>query len=388
MPQNSSVYPQALSWLYKQTRAGAPRSLDRMRLLWDTLELSSPAKCIYVVGTNGKGSVANMIAEGLKVAGFKTGRFSSPHVNDFAERITVNQAFIDEEFVCSFIAKIQSLKLNPQPAFFELTLALALQYFEACNVEIAVIEAGVGSKLDATQLIQSFELSVITNVSLDHQNSLGNSLEAITEDKAYAIRSGKAVITAAKAKPLAIIKAKAKRLNSACIVINEANHLLENQALAKAAINHLGLCEDVQEKALKAPALPARLELFEFKSYKILVDGAHNPHSAEALLKYIEASRFGEGYQLIFAAKRSKDAAETFAVLNAKASNYYLSSVLGYATQFPDYAYFGDPRAALQNALKTKGKFIVVAGSFYLAAEIRKLLINKGATRVSRANTT
>ncbi len=387
-PQASTSYKQALAWLYKQTRAGAPRSLDRMQLLMDTLELASPASCIYVVGTNGKGSVANMIAEGLKEAGFKTGRFSSPHVSDFAERITVNQAFIDQGFVSSFVQKVQPLKLNPKPAFFEWTLALALQYFEACKVEIAVIEAGVGSKLDATQLIKSFELSVITNVALDHQNSLGSSLEAIAEDKAYAIRSGKAVITAAKAKPLAIIKEKAKRLNANCTVINEANHLLENQTLAKAALSHLGLSEAVQEKALHAPALPARLELFELKGYMILVDGAHNPHSAEALLKFIESSSFAKPYQLIFAAKRSKDAAATFKVLNAKARSYYLSSVLGHSTQLANYDYFGDPEAALQSALENEPKVVVVAGSFYLAAEIRDLLINKGATRVSYANTT
>ncbi len=388
MAQDSVSYKQALAWLYKQTRAGAPRSLDRMKLLWETLELSSPARCIYVVGTNGKGSVANMIAEGLKEAGFKSARFSSPHVSDFAERITVNQAFIDQAFVCSFVERVKSLKLDPQPAFFEWTLALALQYFELNKVEIAVIEAGVGAKLDATQLIKAFELSVITNVALDHQNSLGHSLEAIAEDKAFAIRSGKAVFTAAKAEALEVITKRAELLNSSLCLINEENHLLENQALAKAALKHLGLSEDVQQKALKAPALPARLELFELKGYNVLVDGAHNPHGATALLNFIKASALANRYQLIFAAKSSKDAASTLAILSANATKIYISSVLGNATQLANYDYFGEPDAALLAALKAETKLIVVAGSFYLAADIRTFLINNRATRVQGSNIT
>ena len=145
-------------------------------------------KFIHVAGTNGKGSVSSMLAAVLTQSGYKTGLYTSPHLLDFTERIRVNGICIPEGDVIAFVNKTSSIIEQIQPSFFELTVALAFDYFKQQQVDIAVIEVGLGGRLDSTNVIQP-ELSVITSIGWDHMDMLGNTLEAIANEKAGIIKN-------------------------------------------------------------------------------------------------------------------------------------------------------------------------------------------------------
>ncbi|MDD2437729.1 MAG: bifunctional folylpolyglutamate synthase/dihydrofolate synthase [Massilibacteroides sp.] len=146
-------------------------------------------KTIHVAGTNGKGSTCHLLAAILQSAGYKTGLYTSPHLVDFRERIRVNGKMISEKYVVDFVEKHRPFYESLSPSFFELTSTLAFSYFQEERVDFAVIEVGLGGRLDSTNIITP-ELSVITNISLDHTQFLGNTLEAIASEKAGIIKPG------------------------------------------------------------------------------------------------------------------------------------------------------------------------------------------------------
>ena len=135
-------------------------------------------KSVHVAGTNGKGSTSHMLAAIFQAAGYKTGLYTSPHLKDFRERIRVNGEMIREDFVVDFVQKTRTLSESLDPSFFEMTVAMAFDYFAQEKVDIAIIEVGLGGRLDSTNIILP-ELSVITNIGYDHMNMLGNTLPAI-----------------------------------------------------------------------------------------------------------------------------------------------------------------------------------------------------------------
>ncbi|MCD4771768.1 MAG: bifunctional folylpolyglutamate synthase/dihydrofolate synthase [Bacteroidales bacterium] len=144
-------------------------------------------KSIHIAGTNGKGSVAHLIASVLQSAGLKTGLYTSPHLKDFRERIKINGRMIEEDFVIDFVEKNKSNFKKIQPSFFEMTVGMAFQYFTFEKVDIAVVEVGMGGRLDSTNIIKP-ELSVITNIGLDHTQFLGDTIEKIAKEKAEIIK--------------------------------------------------------------------------------------------------------------------------------------------------------------------------------------------------------
>ncbi len=150
-------------------------------------------KCIHIAGTNGKGSTSHMLAAILQEAGYKTGLYTSPHLKDFRERIRVNGKMVSKKYVTNFVQNEKNLIEKLEPSFFEVTVAMAFEYFKQSAVEIAVIEVGLGGRLDSTNIIHPV-LSLITNVSLDHTYLLGNTLPAIASEKAGIIKSGVPVI--------------------------------------------------------------------------------------------------------------------------------------------------------------------------------------------------
>lgn len=152
-------------------------------------------KSIHVAGTNGKGSTSHQLATIFQAAGYKTGLYTSPHLKDFRERIKVNGQEIPEKNVIAFTEKHQVLFEKIKPSFFEMTVAMAFDYFANENVEIAIIEVGMGGRLDSTNIIQP-ELCLITNISFDHQAYLGNTLEEIAKEKAGIIKKGVPVVIA------------------------------------------------------------------------------------------------------------------------------------------------------------------------------------------------
>ncbi|GEO03647.1 folylpolyglutamate synthase [Adhaeribacter aerolatus] len=145
--------------------------------------------CIHIAGTNGKGSSSNMLAAVLQSAGYRTGLYTSPHLKEFTERIKVNGADIPADYLISFVQAHKSLFEEIKPSFFEMTVALAFKYFADNQIDIAVVEVGLGGRLDSTNIITPL-VSLITNISLDHQNILGDDLATIAAEKAGIIKKG------------------------------------------------------------------------------------------------------------------------------------------------------------------------------------------------------
>ncbi len=167
-------------------------------------------KTIHIAGTNGKGSCSHSIASILQEAGYKVGLYTSPHLTDFRERIRVNGEKISEQYVMDFIDNEKEFFEPLHPTFFELTTALAFKYFADKNVDVAVIEVGLGGRLDCTNIIQP-DLSIITNISLDHTQFLGDTLAKIASEKAGIIKQGTPVVigeTVAETKPVFVSKAQ------------------------------------------------------------------------------------------------------------------------------------------------------------------------------------
>jgi dihydrofolate synthase/folylpolyglutamate synthase len=194
-------YTETLNYLYTRMplfqmvgSSGYKEGLDSMIALDNYLgNPHTGFPIIHVGGTNGKGSVSHTIASILQAAGYKTGLFTSPHLKDFRERIRINGIPVPENFVINFIEKYKDLFETLYPSFFEVNTAMAFQYFKEQQVDIAVIEVGLGGRLDSTNIVNPF-LSIITNISFDHMDILGNTLPAIAREKAGIIKPGIPVV--------------------------------------------------------------------------------------------------------------------------------------------------------------------------------------------------
>lgn len=194
-------YEQTLEWLYSQLpmfqRVGAPAykpGLDTAMNL--DAAFGHPHRryrTIHIAGTNGKGSTAHTIAAVLQTAGYRTGLYTSPHLVDFRERMRVDGAMIPRDEVVGFIERYRSMDAGCSPSFFELTMTMAFDWFARSGVDIAVIETGLGGRLDSTNIITP-DLCVITNISFDHTAFLGNTLPAIASEKAGIIKHGIPVV--------------------------------------------------------------------------------------------------------------------------------------------------------------------------------------------------
>lgn len=184
-------------------------------------------KTIHVAGTNGKGSVSHMLAAVLQAAGFKTGLYTSPHLKDFRERIKINGDMIPEQAVVDFTARIQPAIDNLNPSFFEITVAMAFEHFAQEEVDIAVIETGLGGRLDSTNIITP-EISVITTIGWDHMNLLGDTLEKIAAEKGGIIKQNIPVVLGnieSEAKAVLINMASEKQAD--CIIAGEHFQAME-----------------------------------------------------------------------------------------------------------------------------------------------------------------
>ena len=219
---NFTKYNEAVDWLFKQApnyqidgqKAYKP-GLGNIQKLCDFFD--NPQKklqTIHIGGTNGKGSTSNMIASILQEAGYKVGLYNSPHLVDFTERIKINGINCDKKFVFDFIQKLKHLPSDILPSFFEFTTIMAFEYFHQQKVDFAIIEVGLGGRLDSTNIITPI-ISAITNIALDHQNILGNTLEEIAIEKAGIIKKNTPIISGDENEKIKqIISQKAKDLNA------------------------------------------------------------------------------------------------------------------------------------------------------------------------------
>ena len=378
------TYEDALLWLFSQTRGGAPRDAARMRRFITQLGLESPQNAVHVVGTNGKGSVTAMVAAGLQAADVRTGRFISPHVVDFRERIAVDGQWVSEREVLAFVRGLPALE--PPPAFFELTLALALEHFAHEKVQMAVIEAGVGAKDDATRVLGNVRAVVLTNVGRDHLDTLGPTLIDVALDKADAVRPGVPTLTAATGEALEVITAVAAERESPLYVLSADDPLFAlpeglettptqilNRRLTAGTLRLLSVPETAVQQSLTA-TLPARAERFIINEREVILDGAHNPDAARALLEHTRAP-----FTLLFGALPKKLGAETLNVLLPYAEHVVLTDAAPGQTSAlgrPGLTLIPEPEAALERALALTppGQQVVIAGSFYLAGRLRGVL--------------
>jgi dihydrofolate synthase / folylpolyglutamate synthase len=302
------TYKQALAWLYGLQRFGIKLGLENTRRLLDELGLGSArasravfgaspntsTKVIHVAGTNGKGSVCAMIDSVCRAQGYHTGLFISPHLVTFRERIRVKGEMISENAVAAGLTMIRDLiaDWDPHPTFFEVTTMLALKHFGDAKIEIAILETGLGGRLDATNAVQS-DVSVITPIALDHEKWLGHTLAEIAGEKAGIIKPGVPVVSAPQ-QPQAeeVICARAAECGSPVQFVNETyqgslvalrgDHQKQNAAIAIAAIRAANI--ELDEKAivhgLTAIEWPARFQKWDERT---IIDGAHNPGAARIL---------------------------------------------------------------------------------------------------------
>ena len=195
-------YQEAVEWLFVQApnyqidgqKAYKPGLQNISKLCEFFGNPQDKIKTIHIGGTNGKGSTSNMLASVLQEAGYKVGLYNSPHLIDFTERIKVNGKNVDKEFVYNFIQKLKQLSEDIRPSFFEFTTIMAFEYFYQQKVDFAVIEVGLGGRLDSTNIIEPM-VSAITNVALDHMNILGNTVEEIAAEKAGIIKKNIPIIS-------------------------------------------------------------------------------------------------------------------------------------------------------------------------------------------------
>ncbi len=218
----TAQYQEAVEWLFVQApnyqidgqKAYKP-GLDNIRKLCDFFgNPQDKIRCIHIGGTNGKGSTSNMLASVLQESGYKTGIYNSPHLIDFTERIKINGKNCDKEFVFQFIQKLKNLPEEIRPSFFEFTTIMAFECFYQQQIDIAIIEVGLGGRLDSTNIINPL-VSAITNVQLDHQNILGNTIEEIAGEKAGIIKTNVPIISGDENEVVKnIIKNKAEKENT------------------------------------------------------------------------------------------------------------------------------------------------------------------------------
>lgn len=264
-------------------------------------------KCIHIGGTNGKGSSSNMMASILQDAGYKIGLYNSPHLIDFTERIKVNGKNCGKEFVFNFIQKLKKLPEDIQPSFFEFTTIMAFEYFYQQQVDFAIIEVGLGGRLDSTNIINPL-ITAITNVQLDHQNILGDTLEEIAGEKAGIIKPNVAIISGDENELVKnIIKEKARQENAPFIDASllrsdlksdlKGNYQQKNIKVVLALLNELKKLDvNVSDQSIEQGLLNVHQNTgfigrwFEFSKTPLTVcDTAHNQAGLEQVFSQLNS---------------------------------------------------------------------------------------------------
>lgn len=407
--QHDLTYSEAVSWLFEQfpsyqllgSKAYKPTLENTTKLLSILGNPQNNLKSVHVAGSNGKGSTCSMIASTLTEAGYKVGLFTSPHIEDYTERIRINGIPIDEKSVVDFVAKMKASKLDFEPSFFEMTFALALEYFKSNQCEIAIIETGLGGRLDATNVITPL-LSVITNISLEHTQILGDTLELIAMEKAGIIKQGVPIITAEQNPTIqSIFESKANQLNAPYYLFDE-NHLVpddfpllgdyqkDNFKLAGSALAELkkvgfSIEFDHISRGLKRlnenTGLKARLQIWKQDPLTIL-DVSHNPDGIKNTLKSILNLNEGD-LHVIYGTSADKDISSILAEFPNDARMYLTEFTNPRSAKidqlkaavndknFHSVNYFSDAHAGLSMAQNTakQSDTILIIGSFFLVAD-------------------
>ncbi len=399
-------YPDSVRFLYALGNEikTAKLGLDRIRRVLEALSNPQRAyRVIHVAGTNGKGSTCAMIDAGLRAAGIRTGLFTSPHLIEPTERIQIDGMQVSpQQFQRAFnvVHEIaETLDLDCHPTYFETVTAMAFWLFRELKVETAVVEVGLGGRLDATNVVEP-ALTVITPIDFDHEIYLGHTLESIAAEKAGILKAGVPAIFARQrpeaaavldrvAVDLAVavrktesfpvrdfqIDARGARFSGLCCPL-AGEHQVENAITAAMALESLG----VSPKGIAGARWPGRLEHVA-PNPDIILDGAHNPAGARALVRYLERFYAGRKLHLIYGAMRDKAVDEIAGILFPLAGDLIFTAPANARALRPEslveIAGRGETASTVADALAkareraTADDVIVITGSLFLVGEAR-----------------
>jgi dihydrofolate synthase/folylpolyglutamate synthase len=353
-------------------------------------------KTIHIAGTNGKGSTAHMLASILQEAGYKTGLYTSPHLKDFRERIKINGKTIDKKYIINFIKENQLEFEKINMSFFEFTVAMAFNYFTESKVDIAIIETGLGGRLDSTNIINP-ELSIITNIGLDHTNLLGNTIEKIAFEKAGIIKKNTPIIIGRKQhKTKEIFKSIAKEKNAKLYYNDNPKNIItdvkgdyqnENIGTAIKAIEVLNWNisnEQINQginNILKNTGLEGRWQKLSENPLTIC-DVSHNEDGIKNILRQIEKTKFNK-LHFIFGSVNDKVLTNIFKLLPKKAKYYFCAAKIDRALQTnilkqraEEFNLYGDEFSSVNQAYinakenASKDDLIFIGGSTFIVAEV------------------
>ena len=411
-------YPEALRWLYGLESRGIKLGLDRIA---EAAEIRGhperTLRYVHVAGTNGKGSVAAMLESVLRAAGYRTGQFASPHLQRYVERVRIDGRPISEREAANRIEELRADTRLPPLSFFEYTTLLAFEAFRDACCDIVVLEVGLGGRLDSTNIVTP-EASVITNISLEHQRILGDTLAKIAREKAGVLKPGVPCIVGARGTSVRrAISARASALHSPLRWIDHdfesewhdrslsvrvgdrqwtglrlglrGDYQGDNAACALATLVELGECGfDVSNEhirtGLKRAKWPGRLE-WHGGHPAFLFDAAHNATGCETLARYLDEREFPGRVVLLFGAMRDKDHRRMLAAFDGRvdrriytAPEIDRSEPPGRLAKLRDGTVARSVRDAVARAKRAAGPngLVVTAGSIFLVSEVRALVKN------------
>ncbi|MEJ7626785.1 MAG: folylpolyglutamate synthase/dihydrofolate synthase family protein [Ferruginibacter sp.] len=427
------TYEETLSYLYQQlpmfSRIGAAaykKDLNNIKSLCQVLgNPQEKQKYIHVAGTNGKGSTSHMLAAILQEAGYKTGLYTSPHIKDFGERIRINGEMINTNFVINFVASNKKIFDEISPSFFEVTVAMAFEYFLKEKTDIVIIETGIGGRLDSTNIIDPI-LSVITNISYDHMDILGESLPEIAKEKAGIIKKNIPVVIGEINKETKDIFIEASNEMLSPIHFAEEKYLveyidhegalllcniknLETNVVEKLRLDLVGTyqsknartvlgCVDVLRKAgitIPQKALHAGLENvkgltgfqgrwdFIQKDPIVIIDAAHNEGGIKQVIEQLYDVYPGNNYHFILGFVKDKDISRLLKLFPTESSFYFTNAHIPRALQHSELKSlagkeelqgegYDDVNEAIAAAIQKASKedVIIICGSFFILGEI------------------
>ena len=429
-----TTYPETLEYLYAnlpvfQRVGSAAYKKDLTNTIRLCEILDNPHlkfKSIHVAGTNGKGSTSHMLAAILQTQGYRTGLYTSPHLKDFTERIKVNGINADKEFVIDFVNRIRPHIGEIQPSFFEITVAMAFEYFVRHQVDVAVVEVGLGGRLDSTNIILP-EVSVITNIGWDHKDLLGDTLQKIAWEKAGIIKPGAPVIVSERQQEIdTIFEEKARKTGSAIYfasdtfnarsrpvgdrtildvyrgedkVISDLDLPLQGHYQRKNLIGVLRTVDVLNdlnwgiepsamreglEDVVAVTGLKGRWQTLGERPL-IICDTGHNIDGIRAVMGQISTQRF-QKLHIVFGVVKDKDVAEVLDVLPKEAFYYFCEAKIPRAMPASKLAGLAQARglsgvvvADVNEAVETaRGRasaddMIFIGGSTFVVAELNNL---------------
>lgn len=398
-------YHEVLDWLYVQVpnyqRQGGPAykpGLDNVKeLLQDIGNPQELFESIHIAGTNGKGSVAHMLAAIYQENGYKVGVFTSPHISDFRERIKINGKMVSKEFVTEFIQEHQKLFVSLSATFFEICTAMAFRAFSDNKVDIAIVETGMGGRLDSTNVLKP-RLAIITNIGLDHTKYLGDTELDIATEKAGIIKENIPVLIGEKQPEISKVFEKIAHEKNAPLYYSKFRPVetdLKGEFQKRNACTALTAVELLQQKwetstdknlaalhhVTALSGFKGRLQLVQ-KNPGVLIDVAHNPAGVQNLLHELKSFEY-DHLHIVYGVSNDKDVVGIMNML-PKDATYYFTEFDGerslkssefekYGQMFDlNFTVYDSPKEALNKAQyhATRQDMIAVFGSFFILTDL------------------